>query len=200
MTTCYVITDSYGVHNGADSYPYIMAAKLGWTLTVDAIPGSRWTGSAAGQNFGDRIGAAIAANPDVVMVVGSVNDRIASAAVTTAAVMAGLSTLKAAVPRVIAAIFNGSDALGYAGLRWGAVAIAAARDAVQAGAIAAGVEFIDGIGLIHGTGTTAAPNGDGNADAFVEPDGVHHSADGAACIGFFLARRISPPSTGLRGL
>lgn len=192
MTTVYVIADSYGDHSGMQSFPYIMAAKLGWTVTVDAIGGTCY--NINGGNFGSRVPAAIAAHPDVAMIVGSVNDRWVT---TPTDMLTAISALVAGVPRVYICMFNGSAGIGDSGVPWGAVALKPTNDMLRTAAASAGATFIDAQGWITGTGVVGATTGDGNADVYVEAGGVHPNAAGAAFLGTRLACAIRPPSTGL---
>jgi len=201
MTSLYVISDSFGSYNGTATIPDIAAASLGWTLTKDAIGGSSYAAGTAETAFGVRTTAAIAAAPDVALVLGSVNDRVdwRSPVTLAAAVQAALAPLVAAIPRVYAVFLTGSDGIGITSAAWGETAMAATRDVMRDAAGAVGAVFIDGVGWITGTGCVGSETGDGNADAYTVPQMVHPSNAGARYLGTRLAHAIRPPATGLVG-
>lgn len=190
MTTCYVITDSYGNYS-SPSFPAVFGARMGWTMTVDAVPGSRYLQIPnIGDNFRARVPAALAAVPDVVLVAGSINDQYQPIADVVAEAKLCWAAL-ASVPKLYVALFSSSDAGNY-----GSAHLATLGDALTVAASAVGVRFIDGVGWINGTGTAASPTGNGNGDAYADTDS-HPNAAGAAYLGTRLAFAIAPPATGL---
>jgi lysophospholipase L1-like esterase len=193
MTSVYVISDSYALNN-PPVFTVSLAARLGWTMTLDAQGGTGYASGVQGSTwFADRVSTAIAAHPDIVMVVGSVNDQSKNLVTVQAQALATLSALKAAIATVYAVVFNGSDGWTNAQGSIGAIGMVATRDAIKAGAIAAGVRFIDGVGWISGTGGVGAETGDGNADVYIETTLVHPSAAGHAYLGDRLAFAIMYP-------
>jgi len=190
MTSLYVICDSYG--QTTPNFAAVMAARLGYTLTLDAQGGTSYFFGGAGHTFRERVPAAVAANPDIVMVAGSVNDRWETPASVAAEALLTWAAL-AAIPKRYAALFCTSD--GWANC--GPTTMAPYAVALAAAAKSVGVIFISGVGWIAGTGTVAAPTGDGNGDVYAAADDVHPTGTGGSYLGTRLAFAISPPSTGL---
>jgi hypothetical protein len=177
MTTCYVITNSYGQQS--PSFADIMCARLGWTLTMEAQGG---TGFLAGTTYRSRVPAALAAHPDIVMVVPTITDRWFPVADVTAEALLCIAAL-ASVPRIYVAQLcvatepNGPTTIGP---------YAAALEAV----LPTTVHFINGVGWINAA----------NAVAYEAADQAHPmdvGGAGAKYLGMRLAFAISPPATGL---
>ena len=187
MTTAYWIMDSYGQF-GATDLAYVASTRLGWTPTLDAQGGTGYASGTEGVSwYKDRVAVAIAAAPDVFVVVGSVNDRTKVGATVSAAAVSALSALVATGRPVYAVLFAGTG--GSPSTNTAAMASTVA--AVEAGV--SGATLIDGTGWTTGSGTEAVPMGDGNGDRYVQADGVHPNAAGHAYLGIRLAYVIEYP-------
>ena len=181
MTTCYVITDSYGVPT--PNFATVMCARLSWTLTIDAIGGTGYLNGSPTTNFRARIPAALATHPDIVMIMGSVNDTIdtpANVATEALRCWAALTT----VPIIYAAFLCVSDSGSYG------PTIMTPYATVLSMAAPPNVFFINGVGWINTK----------NAIAYEAADRQHPMVTGgvgAKYLGTRLAFVIRPPSTGL---
>jgi hypothetical protein len=181
VTTCYVITDSYGQQS--PSFAEVMATRLGWDLTVDAVGGSGRLNGSPTNNFRVRVPAALAAHPDIVMVAGSINDKWYSVEDVVAESRLLWASL-ASVPLIYDVLMCPSDAGGFG------PTVMAPYAAALAAAAPANVHFISGVGWIT----------DANAIAYEAADHVHPmdvGGAGAKYLGMRLAFAISPPATGL---
>jgi lysophospholipase L1-like esterase len=193
MTTCYVIADSFG-QQGSTGFEHVLCAKLGWTLTLDAIGSTGFVngGAGGGNAYLTRTPAAVAANPDVLLIQGGMNDRAVLGATVTAATAAVMASV-AGLPRVYVVSLAGSD-WGTAGPSSMVATVAAIASAVNA----AKRPYIDGTAWMTGTGKLGTPMGNGNADVYVDADGTHPTFPaGSGYLGTRLAYAISAPTTGL---
>jgi lysophospholipase L1-like esterase len=199
MTSAYFICDSIGDH-GSPAYPAVLSARLGWTPTVDSWDGTGYlndTPSPGVATFRERLPACIAAAPNVVFVEGGQNDMWYTVA-----------ALGVELPLFFAALRTGLPAATiYATAVWpshgeGPVSGKADISALIRAAVTnvRGI-FVDCLTIpwLTGTGTVAAPAGDGNQDVYVSADATHPTSAGAAYIGTRLAFAIRPPATGLAG-
>ncbi|QNJ57997.1 esterase [Gordonia phage JKSyngboy] len=167
--------------------------ELGWETARLGQGGSGYvqTGAGAGVPYthADRLAELVAFKPDYVIIIGSLNDDAQSAGAVGAAAAALYSSIAAAIPgaRLIVVGPQATKSVVPA-------ARLANRDAIRAAAAAARnvVRFIDPIagGWITGSGTAAAPAGDGNADTYVVADGVHLNAAGSSYWANRLATEI----------
>lgn len=134
-------------------------------------------GGAPRKKFGDtnRLDRVQAVAPDLVVACGSINDdNQATLQADAAAYYAAIATRLPGVPIVVVGTQDLAGTPSAARL--------ANAAAVKAAALAAPnvVKYVDPIAeaWITGTGKTTAPAGDGNADLFIGPDGVHPSQAG----------------------
>ena len=147
-----------------------VAGAIGLSLRAETFM-CGWAGSGyvAGTPFGSasRTAKLYAAEPDIIIVAGSINDNPSAASVQAAAsayyagIASNLPDAKVIVvgPQPVPADYATSSTL------------LANRDAVQAAADAASnvLGFVDPISLgwLTGTGTVGSPKGDGNRDYYV---------------------------------
>jgi lysophospholipase L1-like esterase len=92
------IGDSWAVGVGATGqrgYAVLTAEQLGWTYDVLGVSGSGYTqGGSAGVTFGQRVDAAVATDPDVIVVQGSLNERNSTPAALSSAALTTLERLR----------------------------------------------------------------------------------------------------------
>lgn len=72
-----VVGDSFsgGYDEAPDEvWPHLLGDSLGWEVVNDAVPGSGYLNPGRGAPFGARIDDAVAAEPDVVILAGGLND------------------------------------------------------------------------------------------------------------------------------
>lgn len=200
MTTAYLIGDSYSVVGGG--FGASLAARMGWTLTVDGVGGSGYGVAGSGTAFPDRLPALIAANPDVAIIEGGGNDWSANATplATFITLLASFyASLRSSLPTATLyvtgahrigqtyfdALVSATATAGGVYVDWGDVA------EVPRTTIPANTRWLTG------TGNASAPAGDGNRDVYLGSDSVHPNAAGCAYLGTRLAFAINPPATGL---
>lgn len=186
MTTAVFLGDSitagYGVTTG---FPATLSAGTGWTPILEAIPGTGYlAGHATSQAFEDRVAAVLAHSPDVIVMAGGTNDvnfPAGEEAIYTALVADQVEiilTAFAAVDMVyVLAPFNGI-ALPAPYVNPGRVRPFGA--AIAAVAVAYSRPYVDLLNppWLTGSGTVAAPTGDGNCDIYMSADGLHPSQAG----------------------
>lgn len=127
---------------------------------------------------------------DIIFYQNSLNDAASTAAAITAQATADLTKLKSACPNAkiiaLSPLFVATPPPEYLTVR------TAGGDA----AAAAVVPYVDllsqSLKAFTGTGTVAAPTGDGNADYYRHSDGVHPVTEGHLAIARFLAAQIAP--------
>jgi lysophospholipase L1-like esterase len=168
-------------------FPTYTASRLGWTVVNQGVGGS---GYARAPTFRSRIATVTAANPDVIVIEGGINDVPevgVSLAALTAEVPLFFAALRAAHPTIPIYVLSPQ--------RTGRVLtdIVAAMAVIRAGALAYSCTYVlDWMYWITGTGNVAAPTGDGNADLYINADGIHPSAAGTVFLGDKLASVIRP--------
>jgi lysophospholipase L1-like esterase len=162
--------DSYTVGVGAagPTYAERVADRLGWIRIDAAQSGTGYVADGGGGDrspFADRVDDVAAADPDVVVVQGSVNDVGADPADVGAAATALYADLAAAVPDARVVVLGPPEAPGVP-----RDAVGAVRDALAGAAGVAGLTFADPI-----AGGWLTPPGDSYADA-LHPDDEGHAA------------------------
>ena len=174
-----VLGDEYSTGTGANSpdqgFVPLLAKELGWTVTTSAGEGVGYTTSGSDVDaFLDLVPEAVAGQPDVVLVQGSINDRRADRADIEQAAGATFDALIAGAPeaRVVAL-----GALIVPDLN--AAAVQATKDAVAAAATARGVTFIDPADWLDVR----------NAELWA--DGVHPSQAGHQLLAGRLAQELA---------
>ncbi len=147
----------------ADS-PYLTYARrvahlLGADQVIYAgLGGSGWT-TTSPPPFSGRMSQVLSMNPHIVVFQGSRNDSWGDIPALQSAVTSTVS-LAASVPYVfVTGYWMANNGTG--------------NDAVKAGTLAAGRQFVDLMGIIYGTGRVGATTGNGNADIYVDTDNVH---------------------------
>jgi lysophospholipase L1-like esterase len=184
----------------ADGLPTACAARLGWT---EVNQGEAATGYLKRTllddtyvSFRGRLPGVIAANPDVLVVEGGVNDTptqgfgaeqfVAEVPLFFAAVRAALP----AIPVYVLAPWWKSRVMDE---------ILAEAVVLKAACATYGCVYIDWLTVpwLTGTGKVDAPAGDGNSDVYMSAGGLHPSTAGRAYLGTRLAFAIRPPNTGL---
>lgn len=190
----YILGDSYTAAAGDTlGMPYATTAcdALGWEPRIGGQSGTGYTNAGGGtggkKTFPDRILTdVVPENPDVVIILGSVNDAVA--ADTGTAATTTYTLLAANLPRVPVFVF---------GPQWPTSAANSNRDlveaAVKASATAAPnvVKYTSLKGWITGAGTIGAPSGAGSSDVFTDTDGVHPSSAGHRYLGNRIAQEIA---------
>ncbi|MER6030017.1 SGNH/GDSL hydrolase family protein [Streptomyces sp. NPDC001851] len=167
--------------NGRHGWPALVAARLGLTLTLDGEGGTGYTtaGTRPGRRaYPQRVDAAVATAPDVVIVEGSRNDvdptRTRAAAVDT------LRRLHARLPHarilVIGPVYSDPQPVGSRPV----------DDAVAAAADELPLPYVSAVRRAWFTGS---------AHRFIGSDGVHPTDAGHA----YLADRITPELSRLLG-
>lgn len=173
-----------------DSWAMKAGRLLGWHIHPSAVGSTGYLANGGGGGkvkYRDRIANDVTAlNPDIVIVAGGYNDTGAftasqegtEAALLYSAIQTGnpAATLVVCGPNFPTGITTTGIATQF-------------RDAIQSAAQAAGAYWVDpvlypnGESWITGSGNTSAPAGNGNADRYTGPDGVHPSQDGHDYIG-----------------
>jgi hypothetical protein len=183
-TVC--LGDSYCFGSSAtllgDGVDAVMADYLGWAdHTNSGSGGTGWATTNSAYTFLQRIQngdlALSGGVPDVVCLQGSINDKNAAAADVTANCLAGLQSVRSQCPNALIFVFGVWPASAGTG---GTLSIAANEAAIAAAVTAfadANTFFIPingayGGAWLEGTGTTSAPTGSGNADAWMS-DNAH---------------------------
>lgn len=208
-----VVGDSYLV--GATSVPGIpghhlhsqLGALLGWSDTWNfGIPGTGYVSQGTGPyyTFDQRIAQIAALNPDIVVTIGSVNDKVAatSAAQITAAVAQYVTDFRVAMPKVPLVIF-GCQPVNTVANMGGSSGLTAAQveAAIQAGVTQANQPltfFIpmatDAVPWVTGTwNNTGVAIGTGaplNSAWLVGTDGVHYPEYGPGYYARHMAEAI----------
>lgn len=168
--TAVYLGDSYtsgwaGAGIGAQSWPRLVGAKLGWRTVNLAVPGTGflnpgWTG----QPIGSRVAAAIATRPDVVVVAGGHNDSRWSAGATASAAERVLDRLRAALPDALLVVVGPIWPDGSPPARCRVL-----RDRLRANAASLDAIFIDPL-----AGGWFA----GSSHRFIGPDAIHPTTAG----------------------
>lgn len=157
--------------NGLETFALQVGLLLGGdNIVLAGIGGTGWTSTgvpdATGypSDYAARLPVVLGfCTPDVVVCLGSINDSYLNPSAITAGVGAALSQLTA-VPEVYVVGTVGSGTTNDV-----------INNAVKAGTLAAGRHFVNLFGMIYGTGKVGSPNGTGNSDFYILPDGLHPS-------------------------
>jgi lysophospholipase L1-like esterase len=183
----YMLGDSWFDNVFDAHWPYTIPAQVGMTLAwntfLGGIPGTGYINGSVAFGNTTRTSRLYAANPDYVVVFGSINDNGATGIQAAAsALYAGIATnlpnakIIVVGPQPVPASPNPN--------------LFTNRDAVKAAALAAPnvLAFVDPIAdtWLAGSGNVSAPTGDGNRDYYVGSDAIHPTALGAG----YFARRI----------
>jgi lysophospholipase L1-like esterase len=167
-----------GALTGAETF------RCGQGGTGYTTAGANGIYGAAAYSDPTRLANLASTNADIVHVLGSFNDSSAATTALTSAALTTLSTIKSSMPNAKLYVW-GVQTIGNTVL---------AQNALNNTALASvcsslGLPFVDMIngGWITGTGTTASPAGNGNADVLVGADGVHPSGAGFE----HIARRMA---------
>ena len=80
---------------GLRGYAVLTAEQLGWDYTVLGVGGSGYLVSGRGSTFGERIDRAVRTGSDVIVVQGSLNERVSAVADLAPAALETLSRLRA---------------------------------------------------------------------------------------------------------
>lgn len=129
------------------------------------LAGIGGTGYTTSSPYSERVPAVLAANPNMLMLFGTVNDGNATQAAIQSAAESVLTSV-AAVPEVLVL---------PPGVEGHVKQPAALKAAVAATGVGRYVELGD---FFYGTGTVTAPTGDGNKSLFIMGDGTHPTLDG----------------------
>lgn len=162
-----------------DTWIQRMERYLGGEIWVDAMGGTGIVatgGGGAKAKYLDRITAAAGEarlSPDYVLLAGSTNDSNGQEVNLPTQAPLAFAAVRAAWPNAKIVVPGLTYPKGTLG-----TGMATANTNLKNAAIAAGVElFIDAQaeGWYTGTGNTASPNGNGNADLFASSDNLHPS-------------------------
>ena len=175
-------------------WPTTAGALLGWEVHNLAVPGSGYTGGSGGA-LSLVVPAALALDPDIIVLSAGVNDVTASTgtyANVEAAVDELLESLAGVDQVYVTSPMPGQSGNGYLGI-YGNAARRYVGAAIQRAALANGRPYIEMLDpeWIYGTGTKLAPIGDGNADQYVHGDAIHLNQDGEDFVGRLLARELA---------
>jgi lysophospholipase L1-like esterase len=155
-------------------YAVLVAERLGWDYRLLGVRGSGYSvGGSADNTYADRVDAALATQPDVVVVQGSLNERRSSPARLAAAAGATLSRLAETAPPDVAVVVVGASynpGTPDATIDWINAAISAAADAAD-------LRFVD----------PAAENWTDPSDPALWSDPIHPDDDGHGLIADHLA-------------
>ncbi len=182
---------------GSLGWPVQVSKLLGWADPWNlGIGGTGYISNLGGQTFSyiQHVDDAIRISPDIVVVGGPINDAgIATPSAITSAAVQLFQKLRTASPDVVIiamGTFPGSS--GPSAVR--SKSEAAIEDAVQqlADPRLFFIPVISGSSgsIITGTGTTASPNGTGNADFYISADGTHPTQAGIDYQAVVYAERI----------
>jgi lysophospholipase L1-like esterase len=197
-----VLGDSW-IEGGGTQLTYVdtVALRLGRLLGVGEVypagqGGTGYVANGGGGNKGPytdsrRLDALVASGVSDVVVFGSANDDPLDPPTVGAAVTTVLSRLATDLPSARVHVVLPQPTSATATASAGHVAnVAAVRQAAQA---APNVDaIIDTTSWLTGTGTAAAPVGDGNRDLFLSSDSVHMTAAGIAYYAQRLAAALAP--------
>ncbi len=175
-----IVGDSYttgrGSYDGTHGWAQDLATERGWDATIDGVPGTGYVNTGATNstrwNYVSRIERSAALDPQLVIVQGSQNDWLVSAATLEARVERTLRTAQRQWPRAVVV------AVGPSAPQPRAESTAGISSAVAAGARAAGVPYVD---PLDGQWFTAM-----NSASYAAPDGQHLNDAGY----LYLAGRI----------
>lgn len=176
-----LIGDSFAEGVGAqfgalDGYAQAMGRILGFDDWI--VAGAGGTGllqpNGARVNYLSRLSAdVINQAPDLIVLQCTQNDNSLPLTQVHANLSAIIQAIRAALPQSIVVI------LGVWNANSSPSALATALNGdLAATALGLGVPYIDQLSWITGSGNIGAPAGNGNADIYVSPDGVHPSAAG----------------------
>jgi len=200
--TSVLLGDSYVYGSVAtalgDGFGAVMADWLGIRKhTNSGSGGTGWVNdSGVNFKFHERIAngdLALGGTPDLIVLMGSYNDRDDDSATMVANVLTGLASARAQYPQALIIM------LGMFPANTGPSADITSREAALAGAVAAfndyWTRFIPvstrvGGALISGTGRVGTTTGIGNSDIYTSSDQVHPPTAGHAFIGRFCAEAI----------
>ncbi|UYL87033.1 esterase [Gordonia phage Hollow] len=170
--------------------------ELGWETARLGQGGSGYvqTGSGTGVPYthADRRAELVAFKPDYVVIIGSLNDDAQSQSSVASAAESLYSSIMAVLPTARLIVVGPQSTRTVV-----PSSRLANRDAIKEKALLAPnvARFVDPIeeAWITGSGTEAAPAGDGNADSYVLADGIHLNASGCAYWANRLAVAILRP-------
>ena len=203
--------DSYGATNtGSPGSPIwdgpmgVLAKLMGWdALFNSSLSGTGWDNPGTGPAwpFGSHLGD-LPANPDGIFLGGMFNDNARDLSVASAKVAAGLAQVRAAypgVPIIMGGVWSppiislataqATENAQYQGYLQSADPLTAFIRLCTDGPIAGQVPFTTSA-IYTGTGNTGALKGDGNADFYIKPDGVHPGDVGYPYTARYLAPRV----------
>ena len=198
-----IVGDSWYAGNNGGSYTHAAAYELGRLLGYDDIAnvsesGTGYVGDGGGgarSVFGSatRLARIVAAAPDLILVAGSVNDLAAGAsqsAVTTAA-SAMYAALASSLPGTKLVVVGPQYTNGYGTFDTISNGISAAVTANPTNVLG----YISPNGFFTGTGSIAAPAGDGNSDFYLLSDRIHLNGVGLS----YYAHRVAQGAAALLG-
>ena len=161
-----------------DDWPGIVGKEFGWNVWNGGQGGTGYiaTNSGNGYSYIQHVNDCLNYNPDLIIIGGAYNDLGQTSGAITAAAEALFTAIRAALPTVPIIV---SGTLG--GNTGPSAAINNTETAVAAAVTAQADPLIwfvpvssDSAGAwLNGTGTVSATTGTGNADAYINPAGIH---------------------------
>lgn len=183
-------TDSFGepsgITGGWNSFCHVTGRILGLNSIASGSGGTGYTtgGGVVGRlKFNDRINDITKFNPDIVFVCGGVNDFNSTNEFFQECIDIFYTNLKQLLPNAQIVIVSNWRFKGSLVPKWDDISYRLERKANEIGAL-----FIDTRNWITGDGNIANPNDSGNADIFIQEDGVHPTEQGQIFLGEMLAK------------
>jgi lysophospholipase L1-like esterase len=136
------IGDSWTEGFGATAlrgYAVLTAEQLGWNYEVLGVGGSGYSVPGRGSTFGERVDHAVAGDPDVIVVQGSLNERTSTPQALTAAADETLTRLRAEADphtRILVVAASYTPGTPNATIDW-------INRAIRGAAARAGLQFVD---------------------------------------------------------
>lgn len=175
------VGDSYMQQNSSEIAGTV-ADLLGWEAVVDGDGGS---GYLSAPTFRTRLPGILATNPDALVICGGINDSTSGLDVELSAYFDAIVAARPDMPVFVCGPWAPSDVSRSSQTsKFGLIKTAAE---------AHGFVFLDNFTTpwITGTGTEAAPAGDGNADIMTATDGTHVNSTGRIYLATRLAEAIN---------
>jgi hypothetical protein len=181
-----------------DGVDAAMADYLGWSNHMNSgSGGTGWATTNAAYRFDERIAngdlTLNGGSPDIITLQGSINDKNASASSVTSGCLAGIRSARGQFPNAIIFVFGVWNAPGGAGT----LSATANEAAIQSAVSSANDDLVFFIPIssaysgawLSGTGNSAAPTGNGNADVWLA-EASHLNEYGTYAGGYLKAQAI----------
>jgi hypothetical protein len=193
------IADDATPQRGDGMVPYFADLVGIKNMVASGSGGTGWATANAAYNFGQRVtngDLALCGTPDVVFFQGSYNDRNNTPATVTTNALAAMRLARTTYPFALIVVFG-----AFAGSTGPSSNVAG----IEAAIASAYASFADAFSMyipispatnsiasmINGTGSTAAPASNGNADVYMGADLIHLNLAGNAFAGKYMASRYA---------